>query len=71
MIKNVIEAVNQTNQNKKELTVMDKNIFEIELEKLNEIIKLAKQGLLFQPIYENAFGLEADYYDKSESIIVL
>ena len=66
MMNTINQLVNQINQTKKELMVMDKSIYEIEMDKLTKIIEVAKQGLHFQPIYENAFGQDADYYDEEE-----
>lgn len=66
MLNNINELVEQINQNKEEIAIMDKKIFAIEMYKLNEIIEVAKQGMLFDPIYETAFGEDADYYDEEQ-----
>ena len=66
MMNTINQLVNQINQTKEVLEVMDSKILQIEMSKLNGIIEVAKQGLLFQPIYENAFGQESDYFDEEE-----
>jgi hypothetical protein len=66
MTNTINQLVTQINQTEMEIAVMNQQIFTIEMEKLNEIIAVAKQGLLFDPIYENAFGQDADYYDEEE-----
>lgn len=66
MLNTINELVNRINQTKEELAVMDEKIFDIEMDKLNKIIEVAKQGLIFKPIYETAFGEEVDYYDEEQ-----
>ncbi|MFE8698285.1 hypothetical protein ACFYKT_18335 [Cytobacillus sp. FJAT-53684] len=66
MTNTINQLVIQINQTKKEIAVMDQNIYEIEMGKLIEIIKVAKQELLFEPVYETASGQDAGYYDEEE-----
>jgi hypothetical protein len=66
MTNTINQLVNQINQTEKEIAVMDQKIHAIEMEKLNGIIAVAKEALIFNPIYENAFGQDEEYYDEEE-----